>query len=102
MLTEFLAHYGVALDGYCLMPNHVHLVVTPHNENSLSAALRRLHSEYARPLRQEIGPEIGATRNREIGGNRCQSVEIGAKDLKSRFLWRRCELLANMGTGRIW
>ena len=48
LLAEFLPHYGVALEGYCLMPNHVHLVATPHNGQGLSRAMQRIHSDYSR------------------------------------------------------
>src|ERR1035441_3100540 len=33
--------------GYCLMPNHVHLVVVPEREASLQTALRNAHGRYA-------------------------------------------------------
>ena len=50
LLSEFLPHYGVALEGYCLMNNHVHLVAIPHDEKGLSRAMQRIHSDYARGL----------------------------------------------------
>ena len=50
LLTEFLPHYGITLEAYCLMSNHVHLIVTPHDQNGISRALQRIHSEYARSL----------------------------------------------------
>jgi putative transposase len=48
LLAEFLPHYGVSLQGYCLMSNHVHLVATPHNDKGLSRALQRIQSDYSR------------------------------------------------------
>jgi putative transposase len=50
LLAEFLPHYGVSLEGYCLMSNHVHLVATPHNDKGLSRALQRIQSDYSRSL----------------------------------------------------
>jgi putative transposase len=32
---------------YCLMPNHVHMVVVPHRENSLAKFFGPVHSQYA-------------------------------------------------------
>jgi len=32
---------------YCLMPNHVHLVVVPHDVHGMHRALRAVHSQYA-------------------------------------------------------
>jgi putative transposase len=33
--------------GYCLMSNHVHLVVVPHEADSLATALKQTHGRYA-------------------------------------------------------
>ena len=48
---ELLRHHselhGLALLGYCLMSNHVHLVVTPHNGDGLALALKHAHGRYA-------------------------------------------------------
>ena len=46
-LRESAARYGLAVSAYCLMTNHVHLVVTPETEDSLSKALGRTHLMYA-------------------------------------------------------
>ena len=40
----------VTVQAYCLMPNHVHLILTPPSEAALPAMLQRLHSDYARTL----------------------------------------------------
>ena len=48
LLAEFLPHYGVAPEGYCLMDNHVHLIAIPHDRKRLSRALQRIHRDYAR------------------------------------------------------
>ncbi len=50
LLSEFLPHYGVALEGYCLMDNHIHLIAIPHDQKGLSRAMQRIHSDYARGL----------------------------------------------------
>ena len=39
---------GVRLIGYCLMTNHVHLVVCPDRADALGRFLRRAHGEYSR------------------------------------------------------
>jgi len=46
---------GVALAGYCLMPNHVHLVVRPAGELSMAVLMRQLQSEYAVLFNQRHG-----------------------------------------------
>ena len=39
--------YKLSLLGYCLMSNHVHLVVTPRSRDSLALALKDTHGRYA-------------------------------------------------------
>lgn len=46
-LKESAGRYGLAVSAYCLMTNHVHLVVIPEREDSLSKALGRTHLMYA-------------------------------------------------------
>jgi putative transposase len=47
LLRQNIALHGVGLIGYCLMSNHVHLVVTPHHGDGLALALRYAHGRYA-------------------------------------------------------
>jgi putative transposase len=39
---------GVAVWAYCLMPNHVHLILVPSDEDGLRAALGETHRRYTR------------------------------------------------------
>jgi putative transposase len=39
---------GLRVWAYCLMPNHVHLLVLPTGENSLAQAMCRTHADFAR------------------------------------------------------
>jgi REP element-mobilizing transposase RayT len=43
LLRRNIELHGLGLIGYCLMSNHVHLVVTPHNADGLGLALRQLN-----------------------------------------------------------
>jgi putative transposase len=47
LLRENLAESEVRVLGWCLMTNHVHLVLVPAREDSLSTLLRRVHGRYA-------------------------------------------------------
>lgn len=38
--------YGLTVMGYCLMPNHVHLIAIPHKDDSLAKAVGRAHFIY--------------------------------------------------------
>ena len=46
LLAEGCARAGVAVWGYCLMPNHVHLVLVPGSAGGLRAALGEAHRRY--------------------------------------------------------
>jgi putative transposase len=46
-LRESAVKYGLGVSAYCLMTNHVHLVVIPEREESLAKALGRAHLMYA-------------------------------------------------------
>ena len=41
---------GVDILAWCLMPNHIHMIATPHREDSLGQAVGRTHLRYARRL----------------------------------------------------
>lgn len=47
LLSHYAVRHGARILGYCLMTNHVHLVATPEEADSLARTLSRVHSEYA-------------------------------------------------------
>lgn len=52
LYLDLLRHYSAAkalqILGYCLMPNHVHLVAVPERRDSMARAMGRIHADYAR------------------------------------------------------
>jgi putative transposase len=46
LLAEAAERFDLTVDGYCLMTNHVHLVVTPGRQGSLADALKRTNQLY--------------------------------------------------------
>ena len=50
LLAEAKAETGVAVWAYCLMPNHVHLVVVPERSDSLAQLFRHVHRRYSRRI----------------------------------------------------
>jgi putative transposase len=48
LLDQAARRFGVAIRAYCLMPNHVHLVVVPGSAGSLAALARSAHRRYSR------------------------------------------------------
>ena len=50
LLRDILPRYGATLHAYCLMTNHVHLLMSPGNEESISNTMKVLASRYAYAL----------------------------------------------------
>ncbi len=47
LLAEACRREGVAVWAYCLMPNHVHLILTPRTAEGLGRALGKAHRRYS-------------------------------------------------------
>jgi putative transposase len=47
LLREGLERNGVSLIGFCLMSNHVHLVMVPSEPDALAKTLKQTHGRYA-------------------------------------------------------
>jgi putative transposase len=54
-LAAACADAATAIWAWCLMPNHVHLVLVPSNETGLAAALGATHRRYARAINVRQG-----------------------------------------------
>jgi len=50
LLAEHSRHYGLSIQAWCLMPNHVHIIATPHDLNGLHYTFERVEGDYARSL----------------------------------------------------
>jgi putative transposase len=46
LVAQWCQSEGVEVWAYCLMPNHVHLIVVPSTERSLRAAISEIHRRY--------------------------------------------------------
>jgi REP element-mobilizing transposase RayT len=46
MLAEQLRKFSVEVWAYCLMPNHLHLILTPQGADGMSRALGEAHRRY--------------------------------------------------------
>src|SRR5262245_12575440 len=55
---------GVEIWAWCLMPNHVHLILVPSDANGLRRALAPVHRRYAGPAQAER-PAAGPARRPE-------------------------------------
>jgi len=50
LLVDLSRRYGVRLDGYCLMPNHTHLLATPATEDGLARVMGQLDQRFSQWL----------------------------------------------------
>jgi putative transposase len=55
LLAEFSSKTGSGIWAYCLMPNHVHLVIVPAHEDGLRATLSQVHRRYTRHVNAREG-----------------------------------------------
>jgi len=49
-LVHCSAMHGLSIWAYCLMPNHVHIIMEPETEKSLAISVAKLHSRYTRMI----------------------------------------------------
>ncbi len=54
LLREHCAAARVAVWAWCLMPNHVHLILVPADEDGLRRALSRIHRSYAGAIHERL------------------------------------------------
>jgi len=55
LLAEGCRDANVAVWAYCLMPNHVHLILVPSDVDGLRAALGETHRRYTRAINEREG-----------------------------------------------
>jgi putative transposase len=55
LLREWAPKTGVRVWCYCLMPNHVHLILVPDNPSALGRCLAEVHQRHTRRINQERG-----------------------------------------------
>lgn len=75
-LAEYCQTHAVEVLAYCLMTNHVHLVVVPEREDGLERAFRPLHMRFAQRV----------NRNRQWKGHLWQGRFFSAA-LDESYLW---------------
>lgn len=55
LLHKECTNTGTEIWAYCLMPNHVHLILVPRKENDLRAVLSETHRQYTRMINKREG-----------------------------------------------
>jgi len=64
LLRDTAPRYGVRLHGYCLMPNHVHLLPVPAEEVGLARMMGLVHQRYSQLLNWRAGQTGHCWQNR--------------------------------------
>ena len=76
LLKTNLESTGARLLAWCLMENHVHLVLIPGYEDTLEVLLRRVHGRYAQMINAKLD------RSGHLWQNRYFSCALSAKHLR--------------------
>jgi putative transposase len=53
-LREFCGRFGCSLHAYCLMTNHVHLLLTPQAEDSCARAMKNVGQRYVQTVNKRL------------------------------------------------
>jgi putative transposase len=77
LLKKYTAAYHVDVLGYCLMTNHVHIIVTPATPDALSRAIGLTHNDYSRWL------HIRRSESGHLWGHRFYSCPIESRYLSA-------------------
>ncbi|MFN0105072.1 MAG: transposase [Bryobacteraceae bacterium] len=54
LLGRYAGEYGNRVVGYCMLPNHFHLVLIPDRDEGVSAMMQVLNSKYARTFNERL------------------------------------------------
>ena len=77
LLNDIKKEYGIKVYAYCLMSNHVHIILKDDNE-MLSTAMRRLNSRYAMYYNRKKGISMmQLSRVTNIYYNKIQKLKKG-------------------------
>ena len=55
LLFKWADYFQVNIDAYCLMPNHVHLILRPSNLTGMTNAMREIHRSYTLTINRRYG-----------------------------------------------
>jgi putative transposase len=55
LLSTFAARFDCSVHAYCLMTNHVHLLVTPHATNACAQLMKNLSQQYVQRTNYRLG-----------------------------------------------
>lgn len=73
LLKEQSARFGMIIDGFCLMTNHIHIIATPNEKHSLAKTMGRINLLYSQYINYMHG------RTGHLWQNRFFSCPLDAK-----------------------
>jgi len=73
LLKEQSTRFGMTIDGFCLMTNHIHIIATPSEEHSLAKTMGRVNLLYSQYISYMHG------RTGHLWQNRFYSCPLDAK-----------------------
>ena len=96
LLKDRCDEAGVRVLGYCLMTNHVHLIIVPPNDASLAAAIGRTHWLYTQYVNRLHG------RSGHLWQNRFFSCALDEPHLWTALRYIECNPLRAGATRAAW
>ncbi len=81
LLLQQAERFALSIEGYCLMPNHVHIIATPHRTDSLAKAIGRANLIYAQYFNELHG------RNGHLWQNRFYSCPMDDTHFSAAMLY---------------
>jgi putative transposase len=84
LLREQASFLKVSILAYCLMPNHIHLIAVPPEEDSLAVFLRRVHGRFAQYFNAR------RARSGHLWQNRFYSCPMGPSHLWTAIRYVEC------------
>jgi putative transposase len=55
LLAQLSARFDCAVHAYCLMTNHIHMLLTPHAEDSCALLMKNLGQRYVQTVNKRLG-----------------------------------------------
>lgn len=84
LLKEQAEKFGLQVQGWCLMTNHIHLIATPRDEDSLARAVGRTHFLYTQYINRMH------RRSGHLWQNRFYSCPLGRRHYLTALRYVEC------------
>jgi putative transposase len=114
LLDSHCEFHRVSIIGFCLMSNHVHLVLVPQQPDALALALRHAHGRYAAYLNARHGASGHVWQGRyyscpldtahlwaALRYTECNPVRAGMVTAPDRYRWSSAALHCGRADGQI-